>query len=256
MTTLNADQRAQLTQLIKAQSKHSEYQFLHPLLTDALDLDYQPAGKHEMQRQAYMQAHVSVAGKTVLDIGANTGFFSLAALQAGASNVVCVEGNTQHAQFMQACAQILNLSDRMEVRNEYHNFVKETKTHFDVTLCLNVLHHLGDDFGNATLGREEAKQQMIQALNHLASQTKILWFQLGFNWKGDRHAPLFENGLKSELIEFVTNHTSDHWHIQKIAVVHPDTLAYVDATGSMLDRFDQLGEFLNRPLFLMESKRV
>ena len=256
MKVLNAGQRAQLTQLIKTQSKHSDYQFLHPLLTNALDLDYKPAGKHETPRQIYMQTHMPVTGKSVLDIGANTGFFSLAALQAGAASVLCVEGNLQHAQFMQACAHILNLSDRMEIQNRYYDFTQQTKNHFDVTLCLNVLHHLGDDFGNPELAREEAKLQMIQALNHLASQTNALWFQLGFNWKGDRHAPLFEEGLKSELIDFVTRNTSDHWSVRKISVVDPETLAYVDAEGDMLQRFDSLGEFLNRPLFLMESKHV
>ena len=77
--------------------------------------------------------------------------------------------------------------------------------------------------------------------------------QLGFNWKGDRHRPLFASGTKVELIDYVRHSVKGHWRIDNIAVVNPKTRVYEPINDFNLQRFDTLGEFLNRPLFLLTS---
>lgn len=242
-----------LADLMKARSKHSDYQLLHPSLQAMLGDLSQPAGKHEAQRQNYMAQHLPVRGLRVLDIGANTGYFSFAALEAGAQKVISQEGNAEHAHFISMCSEGLGQTDRLEVRPHYYSFTDPGAEHFDVTLCLNVLHHLSDDFGDQALALPEAKAEMLGALNRLASHTRHLWFQLGFNWKGDRTRPLFKHGTKAELIDFVREGTAGHWRIDDIAVVNPATSEYEYIGEHNLDRFDGLGEFLNRPLFRMHS---
>ncbi|MCC8991932.1 MAG: hypothetical protein LM514_05000, partial [Streptococcus sp.] len=98
-----------------------------------------------------------------------------------------------------------------------------------------------------------AKHQMAEKLRQLASHTQYCWLQLGFNWKGDRHQPLFENGRKAELIDFVKGNCDGAWAIEDIAVYDPVGDQYTPICDNLLSRFDELGEFLNRPLFLLRS---
>ena len=69
-----------LRRLMEMRSKHSDYQILHPHLCTLLGDQAQPVGKHEAQRQRYMAKHLPLSGLSVLDIGANTGYFSFAAM--------------------------------------------------------------------------------------------------------------------------------------------------------------------------------
>ena len=241
-----------LKRLVQMHSKHSDYQLLHPSIGALLGDLPSPVGKHEAQRQRYMAKYLSLRGLSLLDIGANTGYFSFAALEAGAARVVSQEGNAEHAHFITLAAQGLGVNDRLEVRPHYYSFT-DPGAHFDVTLCLNVLHHLGDDFGDQALSLSDAKAQMSFALNCLARHTRHLWMQLGFNWKGDRQLPLFEGGTKAELIEHVREGVEGHWRIDDIAVVNPQTREYEPINDHNLQRFDSLGEFLNRPLFHLTS---
>lgn len=242
-----------LAALVKANSKHSDYQLLHPMIRYAVGDTYQPAGKQEERRQAYMQSSLPLSGKSVLDIGANTGYFSFGAIQAGATHVTAVEGNADHAKFIAEVARCLGIEQRLHVRHSYFDFSLADAEHFDIALCLNVLHHLGDDFGDQRIVLEEAKNEMVHALRAMAKKSTWMWFQLGFNWKGNRYKPLFPNGLKSELITFVTAACEGEWSIDKIAVFNPQTGDYEDSRDNLLGRFDKIGEFLNRPLFLLRS---
>jgi SAM-dependent methyltransferase len=253
MTMASAPESRSLQRLMQAHSKHSDYQLLHPSLGALLGHLPQPVGKHEAQRQRYMAQQLLLRGLSVLDIGANTGYFSFAALEAGAARVVSQEGNAEHAHFIALAAQGLGVDDRLKVRPHYYSFTDPRAERLDVTLCLNVLHHLGDDFGDQALSLDEAKVQMLVALNRLARHTRHLWMQLGFNWKGDRHRPLFAQGTKAELIDFVRQGVQGHWRIDDIAVVNPQTLGYEPIDDHNLQRFDSLGEFLNRPLFRLTS---
>ncbi len=241
--------------LALARSKHSAYQLLHPSLLPLLGELPQPVGKHEAQRQHFMERQLPLAGLRLLDIGANTGYFSFAALKAGAAGVVSQEGNAEHARFIALAAQALGLGSRLEVRPGYYSFAEPGAEHFDLTLCLNVLHHLGDDFGDPALDLDSAKLEMLAALNRLATHTRHCWLQLGFNWKGDRTRPLFAHGTKAELIDFVSAGTAGHWRVDDIAVVDPRSGEYEPVNARNLAREDSLGEFLNRPLFRLTSLR-
>ena len=251
-----ADLPGELRSLLLASSKHSDYQLLHPSLGALLGDLPQPEGRHEAQRHRYMAGRLSMADRTVLDIGANTGYFTFAALADGARKVVSQEGNAEHARFIQLAAAGMGLSERLEVRPAYFDFKGSSDDRFDVALCLNVLHHLGDDFGDRSLTLNAAKQEMLEALNRLALQVHDLWLQIGFNWKGDRRYPLFGSGTKAELIDFVRRGTQGSWRIQDVAAVHPGTRDYAPLSEANAERFDALGEFLNRPLFHMTSVRL
>ena len=77
--------------------------------------------------------------------------------------------------------------------------------------------------------------------------------QLGFNWKGDRHWPLFAGGTQAELIDHVRQGVQGHWRFDDTAVVSPQTREYEPLNDHNLQRFDSLGEVLNCPLFRLTS---
>lgn len=245
-----------LIELVNTNSKHSQYQLIHPSLAAHFPEGcYEPAGKNEQQRQAFMDNQLPLEGRSVLDVGANTGFFSFAAVENGARSVVSQEGNHKHAEFISLGAQCLGIQDKLQALPSYFNFLDAPPNmrKFDVTLCLNVLHHVSDDFGNPELSINAAKSEMINSLNRLSSHTEHCWMQMGFNWKGDRNYPLFTNGTKNELIEFIKNGVEGFWDIDCIAIYDPEIQNYVKVSPYNLQRFDVLGEFLNRPLFLLRS---
>lgn len=252
--TLSSHSEEYIKSLVQLKSKHSAYQALHPKLNPFIsEAEYIPSGKSEAERFSYMKNLSNFSGKNVLDIGANTGYFSFDALENGAAHVTAYEGNKNHADFILAAANILSLQDRIRVHSDYYSFTGNHPDSYQIGICLNVLHHLGDDFEDAQLSIIDAKQKMGQALQSLSLSCDSLWFQLGFNWKGNPALPLFQLGSKKEIIDFVKESCLHYWDIQDIGIYNPESKEYEAMTPSLMGRFDHLGEFLNRPIFLLRK---
>ena len=249
-----SDHSSRLQALYLRRSKHAHYQRVHPLLLAHLGSGHDlPPGKLERERQAYFDRVLPLAGAEVLDIGANTGYFSFGALDGGARHVTCYEGNADHADFLQQAASATGMADRVSVRARYFDFMSPPDQTFDVVYCLNVLHHLGDDFGDAGLGIDAARTQMLRCLNHMAAYGRVLMLQLGFNWKGDPRHPLFDGGEKAALIDFVTRGVASYWRLEEVTVPNPSSKAFEPVSAATLPRDDRVGEFMNRPLFKLGS---
>jgi tRNA (mo5U34)-methyltransferase len=86
----------------------------------------------------------SLAGKRVLDLGCNAGFWSLKAIAAGCDLVVGVDGRPRHID------QANLVFGTLDVPSERYRFVTAdveevdlaTLGGFDIVLCLGVMHHL------------------------------------------------------------------------------------------------------------------
>ena len=237
-------------------SKHSNYQILaedlqHLFKDDELVIQ----SRYEKQRLDYILKHTEIRNKTLIDIGANTGYFSFELLKRGLHNVVCYEGNKQHALFIQDSANLLELNDRIKVYNQYFDF-RQTKQKYDIMLLLNVLHHIGDDYGDSKINVEQAKKTIINQLNNMSNMADTIIFQLGFNWKGDRKSCLFKAGLKEEMIEYIKDGVRNNWDIQSIGIAEKihNKIIYNELNSENIKREDELGEFLNRPIFIMKVK--
>lgn len=236
-------------------SKHSQYQILPERLAMFVDQsNLRVKSRTEKERLGYVLKKVDLKGKTVVDIGGNTGYFSFESLNSGVEFVTVYEGNQTHADFINTAIDLLDVRDKMEVVNSYYTFKECAK--YDVCFLLNVLHHLGDDYGDNMLSIEEAKRQMIVQLNNMALISKEIVFQMGFNWHGNRNRCLFANGTKKELIDFVELGVSEYWEIESIGIAEKcaGVVVYCDLDDHNIERDDTVGEFLNRPLFIMKSK--
>lgn len=249
--------KEQLIELYTTKSKHSNYQILPRQLKKILNEDdLQTSTRYEQQRLEYILSKVNVRGDSVLDIGANTGFFSFELLDAGARKVHYYEGNHKHAEFVQLASDVLGLKNQLRVTNDYYLFDNSDTERYGIILLFNVLHHLGDDYGDKKIPVEMAKSQIIQQLNNESGHTSTLIYQMGFNWQGDINKPLFENGTKREMINFVKEGVAGIWDVDSIgiAVVHGKSISYEDLNDTNEERNDSLGEFLNRPIFILRPK--
>jgi len=239
--------------------KHANYQRLYEKLTPLLRINthvvYKP--KFENERLQFIVENIAVRNKIIVDIGANTGFFAFSLLEYGAKQVICYEGNKNYAEFIKSAAEYLKVSDKVKVIPEHFNFdFKNWPLKVDVILLMNVLHHIGSDFSNEVKSVAGAKKFIKKTLSSLANVTHYLVLQIGFCWKGDRNLLLFPSGTKREMINFVNGITKKYWNI--IAIGIPERIngkvIYNLPNSHNLKRNDTLGEFLNRPLFILRSK--
>lgn len=238
-------------------TKHSHYQIMPDFLAELVDPSTlnKKHSRYEKERMAYFTRHLDFGGKKVLDVGANTGFFSFGSVSAGASKVVAVEGNAEHAEFLRMAAQLFHKP--VELVEGYLDFKGEIPgSPFDIVLLLNVLHHVGDDFGDRTITIAAAKQAIIDNLNYFADKTQYLVLQIGFSWKTNYDLPLFEHGTKAEMIAMFREGIKDHW--EEVAIGIPEVSVgvtqYHELSGDNVARIDALGEFRNRPVFILRSK--
>ena len=104
---------------------------------------------------------------------------------------------------------------------------------------------------------EAAKKMIMQHLNYVGKMASIIFYQMGFCWQGRREWLLFENGTKSEMIEFVRKGLSETLKIETILIAEGNKkkIEYKPVTETNLPRQDELGEFLNRPIFVLKNSR-
>jgi hypothetical protein len=92
----------------------------------------------------------------------------------------------------------------------------------------------------------------------MACYVNQMFFQIGFNWKGDINRPIFDHGTKKEMIQFIRDGIQDEWEIVEIAIPEEvqGKIEYQKMNSNNVERNDNLGEFLNRPMFLLKSKVI
>jgi tRNA (mo5U34)-methyltransferase len=129
------------------------YQFsLQGQLTPIVDARH--VNRHRERRAYFLDPVVealggSLAGKRVLDLGCNAGYWSLAAIEAGADFVLGIDGRQTHvdqASFVFEASEIN--PERYAFRGgDVQRFDYNRYAPFDLVLCLGVLHHVRDPFG-------------------------------------------------------------------------------------------------------------
>jgi hypothetical protein len=253
--------KAELQRLYADSSKHSVYQNVPDFVsaelgyTETIDEGW----RGDRPRLEFLSKfRAPIDGETWMDFGANTGFFTLSlAHDYPQAAFIAVEANPNHACFIERVAHNFELRNVQVIKRAVGLRELSTLPHSDFILHLNVLHHAGHDF-DADLVPDRASfpkyaASYMQALRERAS---TMLFQMGFNWKGDIRRCLFEKGTKAEMIDFVSRGTGGTWKIEHIGVAErqPDGVRYADINDANVRRDDSLGEFLNRPLFIMHAR--
>jgi len=83
-----------------------------------------------------------LSGKTVLDIGCNSGFFSFLCESRGAKKVIGIDRNSHYIKQANFCSKIKNSNVDFRIMNVYD--INNIGINFDVVLFLGTLYHLTD----------------------------------------------------------------------------------------------------------------
>jgi SAM-dependent methyltransferase len=252
-------EKDKLKELYSEMSKHSSYQILSKRLSEIINhKEIKVKTRYEKERLKYILQNIDIQNKAILDIGGNTGYFTFEMVDHGVKKVHFYEGNKTHSEFVRLASKVLDVEKKLKITNEYYKFDdKYINNKYDIILLLNVLHHIGDDYGDKKIPIEKAKEIIIKQLNTLVGTTEIIVFQLGFNWKGKKELGLFEKGTKEELIKFLKDGIRDKWEIIEIGIAEQieGSIQYNNLNKENINRFDHLGEFLNRPIFIMKAMK-
>ena len=258
---LKEDEKYELLELIREKL----YQNFHPKVIDELNkLDVKVKHKvlhtntFDTERERFITHSVNFLGRKILDIGANTGFFSFSSIFNGAKTVTSFESEKINARLIELQSKLLNLENKIVVKNHPFDFKNDINNYYDVIICLNVLHHSGRYFDREVKTESEAKENIIKYLNNFSNYSNYCIFQIGYNWKGEEDKPLFKNGTKIEQIDFIKENTNEFWEIENVGIaeIFEKKIFYNSPNSKNLARIDKLGEFLNRPLFILKSKRT
>ena len=90
----------------------------------------------------FADALPDVAGRSVLDIGCNAGFYSVEMQRRGAARVVGIDSDPRYLAQARLAAAALGVSDRVEFRQLDVYQVAELGERFDLVIFMGVLYHL------------------------------------------------------------------------------------------------------------------
>lgn len=220
-----------LEELYGRSSKHASYQSLPDWLAEMLDLQFEINEEWRGDRPRYplmLQFIKENGAKSLIDFGANTGFFSLSlGHDLPDVQVTACEITPTHAGIIRLLAELgklPNLSVREEPLDMAHmaDFGKH-----DVALHLNILHHAGHDFDRDLVPDRAAFQPYaINYLREFRQTAKRMIFQMGYDWGGNKALPLVSRDDQAGKVEYT-------WHILDAAGWHVEYLGLARREGGM-----------------------
>ncbi len=107
------------------------------------------AVRHRERRGYFFETLVdlcggNLAGKRILDLGCNAGFWALAAIEAGCDRVVGIDGRAMHIEQANFVFEVKGVApDRYDFRlGNVFEVVDSALGAFDIVLCLGLLYHV------------------------------------------------------------------------------------------------------------------
>jgi ribosomal protein L11 methylase PrmA len=110
-----------------------------------------------------------VAGKKVLDIGSNQGFFSFQAALHGASEVVGIEYTKQDVQAAEDIKRITQLNNVNFINGDAVEYVMNSKDHYGLVVFNSVLHQIFPNFE----GSSDFMTKLASMTDYLAFETPL-----------------------------------------------------------------------------------
>lgn len=264
-------------------SKHSRYQNIPEFVrnelgyTETIDENW----RGDTARFNYLTQILDFGGaKSIGEIGANTGFFTLSLAHANpTSTFYAYEINPTHAAFIQDIAESFQMKNLVvKAQGVDLSGISLMEKH-DILLNYNVLHHAGVDFDTDKLSSvEEYEAYAVEYLSRMAAQTRKMVFQIGSNWGGNKTKPIIPLSDDAEKIAFNARlFKKSGWKVSDISL-HTrlnGILEYRALSADILEKintcpigeekqlieelvdlseFPGFSEFYRRPIFIVESK--
>jgi hypothetical protein len=192
--SLTTQHVAELKRLYLDGTKHSCYQNVPRFMSRHIDLSekLQPLWRDDVPRLDLVREYFDFSHlASVVDVGANTGYFSLSlAFDHPNLEVTAIEGHAGHADFIAEVADLAGLGN-IKVVNQYVDQQTDPRLlDSEVVLHFNVLHHLGVDNPDNIDSTDRFFPVAAQALSRAHQEGRRLVLQMGFNWGGDKKQPI------------------------------------------------------------------
>lgn len=220
--------RERLQKLYAETSKHGQYQTLPPRLAELLGMQFEVNEEWRGDRPRYplIREYVQKSDcRTLLDVGANTGFFALSlAGDVPGLKVTACELNKTHARIIELLAEVggyeVPVTDQPADAAHVDRFGQ-----FDCALHLNILHHAGHDFDAALVpDRGAFRAYAIDYLKRFRATADRMVYQMGYNWKGDKTLPLVERDDQAGKVRFTLDLLgSAGWEVEGVAFARKGT---------------------------------
>jgi SAM-dependent methyltransferase len=272
-----------LRSLYAANNKHDNYQNLPDFVQEELGfnvvIDEQWRG--DSARYKFLLESLDFKkNETVVDIGANTGFFTLSFARKFPDTLfVAYEINPNHVEFIQQIVRYFEMKNvRVNVLSVDYAGVKKILP-CDFILNFNVLHHAGVDFDKGRINdMREYFEYCSRYLNLLSEKTGNMVFQMGYNWGGNKQHPIVpvQNDLE-KIIYSCKLFLGSGWSVKDIALckkngeleyhklppgllksllisissgtsIAPEITSYMESF-----HFQELSEFYRRPIFILNK---
>lgn len=182
------DQIDRLADLIKGSTRYGNYQQLPPTLPPGIlsQLSCYDTIRLEAARFEWIDSHGVFTNKKILEIGSNTGYFSIRAVSERGAKSIAYEPDPKLAEAMQIISRICNTDNHIEVRSEPFTLIKPRKLpQADLIINLNVIHHAGIDFDQENVKTiDDWEPYAIEYLKRLTGIAPLMVFQTGYTWGG------------------------------------------------------------------------
>lgn len=274
--------RQELRHLYADGSKHAVYQNVPEFVSAALGYSEKidELWRGDTARYRYLVAKLELAGQSLVDVGANTGFFALSfAHHCPEAQVTAVEGNPNHAAFIRRIVELFCLKN-VQVQCAYADRAGSLRLpECDTMLLLNILHHAGADFDrDLVAGPEGVAAYAVEYLQRIRTRARRLVFQMGYDWGGDKRRPIVPAPEDARKVVYTGRLlTAAGWTIRSVAVgrateqppyrachdlpeavvetlneQRDEAAALALVAGALDGRASALSKFYRRPLFFCE----
>lgn len=276
MDTMN-EAKELLRELYDESSKHAQYQTLPDALAERLGVqfDVNEAWRGDRPRYPIIRKFITEGpAKSIVDFGANIGFFSLSlAEDFPDSEVTACELNPTHAHIIRLLAKIggytrFNVTEQAVDLQHAADFGK-----FDVALHLNILHHAGHDFDRTDVPDIASfSAYAVEYLRKFRATAARMVFQMGYNWGGNKELPLVQREDQAGKIRFTVDlFEKAGWTIEHVAIAKSgaenfpveyelvptaELFGQNDLQAWLIKRYGETvwSEFYQRPLWLCKTK--
>jgi SAM-dependent methyltransferase len=118
----------------------------------------------------------AIAGKRILDLASNNGLWSYAALKAGASQVVGVEGRKELVEQAQKLLAGAGMTRFQFERGDIFDYLQQKRS-FDTIFCLGVFYHVCDHYRLLSLIARQEPQVIIIDSGFIRSFRNEVWIK-------------------------------------------------------------------------------
>lgn len=273
--------RNKLAKFYNDDSKHSRYQNIPDFVKaeTGYEEDLDELWRSDRPRYQYLlDVFKEMEFNSLLDVGANTGFFTLSfAKKFLDKKFTALELNPNHLEFISIIKDHYQIDNLSTLNQPLDSTTLAEMPKADVILLFNVLHHAGADFDKELVpSLDKYEDYVTNYLAEVSKNCKYLVYQMGYNWGGNKKTPIIGLNDDAGKVEFTERILRNgNWKINRVAYSRlnkeiqkyyyyeqdADFLGKMNDTAyleSVLDKeeLQSQSEFYRRPIFICESTSI